>query len=256
MRPIEVLNSGRTRAEHLLKLSELLLNTRRRGMRADWARRFKRLMHWRQAEQIDRVDGRGAVLILRQASGVNADHFDEEYLNELLRAAYAGVVASLDRYCHEVVLSRVIAELNRSQKSASRELRLMRVPIHAAKKAVLHARKPKTRPMNIIRQALQEVLHRDETFQRPDDIARGMKIIGVDDLWGQCAQRMGCQPRDIKKRLDRIVDRRNRIVHEGDILRRKRGGNIAYHPIRVSEVADDIRWLGDLVDSIEDVVNR
>lgn len=256
MKPIEVFNSGRSRAEHLLKLHELLLNRRHRRMRADWARRFKTLMQWRQAEQIDRVDGQGAILILRQAAGVTSRHFDGEYLNELLRGAYAGIVASLDRYCHEAVLSRVIVELSRSQKTSSRELRLLRIPIHAVKRAILHARKPKTRPMNIVRQALQDVLHRDETFQRPDDIARGMRIIGVDDLWGQCAHRLGCQPRDIHKRLNKIVDRRNRIVHEGDILRRRRGGRIAYHPIRASEVADDILWLGNLVNAIEAVVNE
>ncbi|MCL6564986.1 MAG: hypothetical protein K6U09_01030 [Acidobacteriia bacterium] len=253
---MEVFNSGRTRAEHLLKLSELLLNTRRRGMRADWARRFKALMHWPQKEQIDRVDGPGAVLILREASGLKSKHFDEEYLNELLRAAYAGIVASLDRYCHEVVISRVVAQLSKSPKVASRELRQLRIPILAARKAILHARKPGTRPMNLVRQALQEVLHREETFQRPDDIARGMKIIGVDNLWGKCAQRLGCQPRDIAKRLNKIVDRRNRIVHEGDILRRKRGGKIAYHPIQATEVAGDIKWLSDLVNTIEDVVNE
>ncbi|MFY9530821.1 MAG: hypothetical protein WBC04_25370 [Candidatus Acidiferrales bacterium] len=149
MKPLEVFNRGRSGAEHLLKLSELLLNTRRRGMRADWARIFKRLMHWGQAEEIDCVDGRGAILILREASEVTAQHFDEEYLNELLRAAYAGIVASLDRYCHEVVLSRVIAQLSKSPKGTSRELHQLKIPIHAARKAILHARKAKTRPMNI-----------------------------------------------------------------------------------------------------------
>ncbi len=256
MRPVEVFNSGRARAEHLLKLSELLLNRRRRGIRADWGKRFKTLMHWRQAEQIDRVDGNGAVLILREGSGVTAEHFAEEYLDELLRAAHAGIVASLDRYCHEVIISRVVAQLAKSPRRASRELRQLTIPIHAARKAILHARTPGTRPMNLIRDALQEVLHREETFQRPDDIARGMRIIGVDDLWRRCAERMGCTPGDITKRLNKIVGRRNRIVHEGDILRRKRGGRIAYHPIRASEVADDIRWLGALVETIENVVNQ
>lgn len=256
MKPVQIFESGRTRAEHLLKLSELLLNTRRRGVRADWARNFKTLMHWRQGEQIDRVDGRGAILILRQSAGIDANSFDEEYLNELLRAAYAGIVASLDRYCHEVILCKVIACLRKPPEDAGRELRQLKVPVYEVKRAIAHARKPKTRPMNIVRQALQEALHRDETFQRPDDIAKGMKIIGITDLWRQCAQRMSCQPGDITKRLNRIVDRRNRIVHEGGILRRKKGGKIAYYPIRAYEVAADIKWLGNLVESIEQVVSQ
>ena len=82
-----------------------------------------------------------------------------------------------------------------------------------------------------------------------------MKVIGVGDLWGQCALRMRCQPQDITRRLNKIVDRRNRIVHEGDILRRKRGGKIAYHEITAKEVAGDITWLSSLVDAIEHTVN-
>lgn len=225
-------------------------------MRQDWARSFKDVMHWPQRERIDRVDGPGALLILREGSGITAKHFDEEYLSELLRAAMAGIVASLDRYCHEVILSRVVAQLSKSPSRASRELRQLKIPIHAARKAILHARKPRTRPMNIVRGALQEILHRDETFQRPDDIARGMKIIGIDDLWRRCAKRMKCKPGDITKRLNKIVDRRNKIVHEGDIVRRKRGGKVAYHDVKASQVADDIRWMSTLVESIEAEVNR
>jgi len=43
MKPIAVFKSGRDRAEHLLKLAELLTNTRQRRMRADWARNSKTL---------------------------------------------------------------------------------------------------------------------------------------------------------------------------------------------------------------------
>lgn len=254
MRPIEVFNSGRSRAEHLLKLYQLLLNTRQRRMRADWAHSFKKLMHWRQADGIDRVDGTRAILILREGSGVTAGQFREEYLDELLRAAHAGIVASLDRYCHEVVISRVVSRLSKSPHKAGRELRQLRIPIHAARKAILHARTPKSRPMNIVREALQEVLHKDETFQRPDDIVRGMKMIGIDDLWRSCARQMAGSADDITKRLRKIVDRRNRIVHEGGMLRHKRGGRISYYPIHASEVEADIKWVGDLVNAMEALV--
>jgi hypothetical protein len=62
---------------------------------------------------------------------------------------------------------------------------------------------------------------------------------------------MGCRPEDIKLRLSGIVDHRNRIVHEGDILRHKRGGKITHHKIKPGQVASDIVWLSNLVDAIE-----
>ena len=100
MKPIAVFKAGRDRAEHLLKLAELLTNTRERKMRKDWAKEFKKFMYWKQNERIDRVDGTGAMLILRESANVTSKTFNEEYTSELLRAAHTTIVASLDRYCH------------------------------------------------------------------------------------------------------------------------------------------------------------
>jgi hypothetical protein len=104
-----------------------------------------------------------------------------------------------------------------------------------------------------VRQAIQDQLHRD-TFQKPDDVVRGLKIIGVENLWPTCATEMGCTANDIVTRLRDIVDRRNKIVHEGDIVRHKRGGKIRYRKITPRQVAKDIVWIGDLVDAIEAAV--
>jgi hypothetical protein len=262
MRPIEVFNSGRERAEHLLRLHALLCNTRQRGTRQDWARNFKRIMHWPQGEQIHRVDGRQAILVLRQKSGMTPAHFSEDNLSELLRAALAGIVSALDRYCHDLVVSRIVAALGKPSRKINRELRMFRIPIIRARDAIRHAgvRKGKggrvrPRPMNIIRHAVQDVLYRDETFQRPDDIVRGLKMVGIEDLWQRCAEHMQCTPEKIIQRLNQIVDRRNRIVHEGDVVRRRRGGRLALHPISRNQVEQDIQWITTLANSIETVVS-
>lgn len=263
MKPIEVFTNGRERSEYLISLHELLCNRRRRGTRQDWARRFKRLMHWAQGEDINRIDGSHAVLVLRQGSALAAEHFGEERLNELLRGALAGTVSALDRYCHDLVVSRIVSALGKSEKEMNRELRQFRIPVIAAKKAIKHARtrrgnggRVRPRPMNIIRHAVQDVLYRDETFQRPADIAKGLRLVGIEDLWEDCSARMNCRPGDITRRLDRVVDRRNRIVHEGDVLRRKRGGRLALHPLTRDEVRSDVAWVADLVNVIEAVVNQ
>jgi hypothetical protein len=224
MKPIQVYQDGRRRSEHLLKLSELLLDRRLRGIRGDWADNFKRLMHWRKKEVIDRVDGAGAILILREGCGVTA------------------------------IAAKIVAETNRGFRAASHPLKRFRVPILEARKAIAHAKKPGSRPMNLIRESAKAVL-KEDTFQKPDAVVRGLQMVGVSELWPGCAAHMGCQPEEIIRELKRIVDRRNRIVHEGDIQHRARGGHIKTHPIRAKQVAADIVWLSRLVDAIDIVAN-
>jgi len=252
MEPIEVYRTGRSRAEHLLKLSELLLNQRQRRMRDDWATSFKDLMRWRVGENIDRVDGEGALLILRESCGVTAEHFREDYLNELLRAAIVSIVSAFYRYCHELIAARIVKALSRAGNVSGTLLRF-RIPVVEARKAILHAKKAKSRPMNLVRESVRSVLHED-TFQRPDAVAKGLRMIGIDQLWTKCGAELGCEAKEVMKALNRIIDHRNRIVHEGDIQHRARGGKIKFHKISAKQVADDIIWLSGLVDAIERVV--
>jgi len=261
MKPIEVFRNGRERADYLLKLHELLCNTRQRGTRQDWARNFKNLMHWRQRDQIHRVDGRQAVLVLREGAGMTPEQFREAALNELVRAALVGIVSALDRYCHDLIVSRIVSALNRSEKRINKELRKLQIPIMAARLAVQHARKRRgkggrirTRPMTIIRHAIQDMLYR-ESYQGPEEINRALRMVEIEDLWRGCATAMGCTPGDVTDHLKKIVDCRNKIVHEGDVLRRRRGGKLALHPVSRRQVQQDVQWVASLVGAIETITN-
>jgi hypothetical protein len=252
MRPIAVFNHGWSRAEHLLKLAELLTNTRERKMRNDWADDFKKFMHWNKGEQIDRVDGKGAILILRQSSEVDAKTFGEEYTSELLRAAHVTIVAALDRYCHELISSRCIKSLT-GKKANSSELRKLAIPIQDVHEAIKHARKPNTRPLNLIKVSVQELLYK-RTFQSPDEVSQGLSIIGITGIWTSCAGHLACEPKDVTKRLNSIVSRRNKIVHEGDLIRHRRGGRVRHAEITTARVASDVIWLAKLVEAIETAI--
>ncbi len=164
-------------------------------------------MHWPQGEKIERIDGIRAVLILRQDASLTSEHFETESLEELLRAALVGIVAALDRYCHDVVVSRVVVQLRRSEKKVSGELRRLRVPIFAVKAAVEHARKRRgkggkrrTRPMVRIRHAVQDLLHL-ETYQCANDIARALSMVGIQTIYEKCEQQMRDRPPKIMRRL-------------------------------------------------------
>jgi len=258
MNPRRAFDGTMQRVDRLLKLYDLLFNRRRRGTRRDWATRFKTLMHWPQREAIYRVDGAGAVLVLRQSSGLTASQFFHDDLSELLRAALVTSVAALDRYCHEVLLSRVIRRVHRAERNWPPELKKVTVPLSVAKAAIALGRRRRgpggrirPRPMNVIRHGLQEQFHRNLTLQGPDDIARALSMIGVTELWTRCGACLAERPEQIKRRLNTIVARRNRIVHEGDIGRLRRGGAVNLIPIDPQQVRDDVAWLRGLVTAID-----
>jgi hypothetical protein len=62
------------------------------------------------------------------------------------------------------------------------------------------------------------------TFQAPDDIAEGIRTVSSIELWSEIAKHYGATGPDIKTsagvlkaELSQIVNRRHKIVHEGDL---------------------------------------
>lgn len=62
------------------------------------------------------------------------------------------------------------------------------------------------------------------TYQFPDDIADGIRMISPIELWNEIAKHHGAVPAAVKANaavlrgeLTQIVNRRNKIVHEGDL---------------------------------------
>jgi len=62
------------------------------------------------------------------------------------------------------------------------------------------------------------------TYQYPEDIADGVRLVSPCALWNEIALKMGATPQNVtsvagslKQQLSLIIDRRNKIVHEGDL---------------------------------------
>jgi hypothetical protein len=96
------------------------------------------------------------------------------------------------------------------------------------------------------------------TFQYPDDIADGVRLISPCKLWNDVAIKLGAtaataasNAKLIKTRLSLIVDRRNKIVHEGDL---QPGVPRIPWPINQSDVADVSNFIDSIVSAIEGVV--
>jgi hypothetical protein len=255
VKPKECYDDTAGRARRLVRLHDGLINRRAYRIRADWALSFKRLMHWPMASRIERVDSADAVIVLRDGAGLAPDDFSADALEDLLRAAVTFGVSALDRYIHERVVKGFVAAfsqpLNRRQEEFS-------IPASVAldiTRQVARARNggTVTRPANEVRKAVQELLHK-QPFQIWKELEYAFALLGIKNVSGQLQAAYGVGDiKPIRRKLNEIVRKRNLIVHEGDLVRHKRAGQVRKNDITRAEAAAALDFLDDLVEKLEAV---
>lgn len=256
MTPIQAYDHARDRALLLFRLCEGLTNRRSRSIRSDWKASFCTLMHWPQNSEIQRIDGKDAIVILRDGCSLHESDFGAVVFQELLRSALVMSVSALDRYMHERITKKIVGALQKGNlcKEQNEFLIPATVAIQVAIKMVnarKETEKKAIRPANEIRNAIQELLFK-RTFQSWREIEEGFRLIGVLGLSGKLQP--AYQVADMgptKSTLNKIARTRNRIVHEADLVRHKKGGKPRLHPISASDVRNAIEFLDDLVKKLE-----
>lgn len=256
MQPIEAFNDTHERAIRLLRYHDGLINTRQRSIRSDWKASFCRLMHWSQTHAIERVDSADAVVVLRDQASLTPDDFSADALEDLLRSAVTFGVSAIDRYVHERVVK---AFVNAFRSTAlTKNQREFQVPatlaidivnrVHSARHAAQNIR-----PANEIRKVVQQTLHK-RPFQSWREIEYGFSLIGVKDLGKtlRTTHAMSVDDLDaLKNHLNKIVARRNQIVHEGDLPRHQRGGQVYVQDIRRLWVQESLDFLKGFAAKLE-----
>lgn len=257
MKPLDAYLDTANRARLFLEYHDGLMNTRARGIRRDWKSKFLSLMHWPVNSAIERVDSADAVIVLKAGGSLTPDHFTQGWLDDQLRAALIFGVSALDRYVHERVVKGIIPALKKRPLTKQQEEFSLPVStaIQIAEEAVA-ARKDgkKIRPANIVRRKVQELLHK-RPFQSYREIDYAFCLLGIKDLTGQLQRAYGVGDlKAIKAQLGKIAMRRNQIVHEGDLVRHERGGQLQWHPISRKYVLDSLDFLDQFVAHLEGVV--
>lgn len=260
MTPKTGFDAALDRASHLIRLYELICDTRQRGVRADWASAFKNVMHWPAGEAVVRVDGKDglSLLVFREAAGIDRNHFAHDYLSELLRSAVVASVSALDRLLHDYVVKFSWSLLTRKEEDIPKGLKNLPITALDARKALEQLRKDtKARPGNLVKSAIQEKLHRDFTFQTPDSVLQAAKMLGIDDFWEKVAANMqgGPAKQDVIDKLRIITQRRNQIVHEADLVRTNRQ-QPTLRGITFLEAKDWVDWMRSFGRAINDVVEQ
>jgi hypothetical protein len=256
MKPIDAYNDVSLRAKRLLQFHDGLINTRKKGIREDWKKSFCKLMHWAQSSQIERVDSREAIVILRKGAKLKTSDFTKEALDDLLRGALTFGISALDRYIHERVVKNIISALKKPNLNKKQED--FSVPAVSAVKITKSIAKAKTdnknlRPANSIRNEIQELLH-ERPFQSWRELEYAFCLIGITNLGQQIQERRRSHDiKPIRHKLNKIVRRRNYIVHEGDLKRHQRGGLAKPQKIERKFVEESLKFLDDFVHDLENV---
>lgn len=134
-------------------------------------------------------------------------------LDELLRAEVVLAVSALDCYVHDIVRIGMGRAFNATTGEPNAFL-AFGVTLGFVKD--LLAATSLVEKNALVDQEIRRA-HGFKTFQAADNISQALSLIGVASIWDKVGTSIGMSSKDARTQLNVIVDRRNRIAHEGDI---------------------------------------
>ena len=163
-------------------------------------------------------------------------------LSDILRAQYVMLVSALDHFIHELVRFGMI-EIYNENRRATKEFKEF---IFSTDKNTLFKKAIMEEKSDVWLN--HQIRHRNgfKSFQEAEKIKEAMLLIVEVDIWTEVANVLEEDVRQIKSRLNLIIDRRNQISHEADI-------EPTYHELRtiyVEDVNDSIVFIESLVNII------
>lgn len=174
--------------------------------------------------------------------------------DELLRAEWASRVSALDLYIHELVAQNLLQIFEGARPTCPGFAKF-----HISSDALMRIQSATTASdrSSAFDLEVRTKLSR-ATYQYPEDVADGVRLVSPCKLWNDVALTLGASAatvsantESLKKRLSLIVDRRNKIVHEGDLQ-----PTIPRTPWPISgaDVSEVALFIRDIVCAIDTVV--
>jgi len=177
-------------------------------------------------------------------SFVNAQTTSALDLSDMLRAALVLLVSALDYYIHEVVRVGML-EIYRSNRPQVPEFSRFQISLGSLQTGLIGNPSDDSWLESEIR-----ISHGYKSFQKSDKIADAIRLISDKKIWQEVAARLGTNPRDIKQRVDLIVDRRNKIAHEADVNPTYPGDLWPIDELTVKEAVDFIEQVVETIHQI------
>ena len=132
-------------------------------------------------------------------------------LSDILRAALVMSVSALDHFVHEIVR---LGMLEAYQGCRARTGAFLQFPVTIESVIGL----PSNFEFEDRLDSHIRARHGYRTFQLPGQIADAVRLISDVELWNELSGLTGMERRDLTDTLILIVQRRNKIAHEADIM--------------------------------------
>lgn len=166
-------------------------------------------------------------------------------LDWLLRSAIVLAVSAMDAYFHDKIRYRAGKfTIDRLPK----QLAGLKIPMSEVAKWDEAGRKG-----NMIRRWVVEHLE-VRPLQSPNAIAEALKLVDIQSFWNTIESNSSA--RDVlKTQLNKLIERRNQIAHEGDRLQSRSSGK-ALRPVTHDYAVQAIKFVKELVQKTEDSFPR
>ncbi|NQS98901.1 MAG: hypothetical protein HQ591_10645 [candidate division Zixibacteria bacterium] len=165
-------------------------------------------------------------------------------LSDILRAELVIAVSAFDYFIHEIVRKGMI-EIYKSNLSATPAYLKFNVTLEGIQIAVKNVNNVDWLDNQI------RTYHSWRSFQNADNVADAIRLISIKTLWEEVGNYLSLNSSDVKKHLNLIVDRRNKIAHEADIDPTYPGSR---WPITEGMVDEAIRFIESVAEAIYQIV--
>lgn len=169
--------------------------------------------------------------------------------DELCRHALVTGVTAVDSYMHWLVFRRLSdVRWHPRLPKALKKLDIPLVDIVNLAESALEGQQygNQIRPWVQVKNAVQRKTL-GMTFQSFSQVAYAFSLAGIEKPWSKISQELGEPVGEIETHLNKLVHRRNQIVHEGDIMRMSRPRDVRFNTIDVEEVISEIDWIEGLL---------
>jgi hypothetical protein len=166
-------------------------------------------------------------------------------------------VAAIDTYMHWLVINRLSAVRFTSElpKSLARTTIPFSDLAELADSTIDAQREERNiRPWVQVKNSIQSQILQ-KTFQSFEQVSDAFSMAGIEKPWRKISTEAGQPTSAIKTKLNRVVHRRNQIVHEGDIRRGSRPRNIQLNEISLRYAQSQVDWMDHLIAAMQRVVD-
>lgn len=164
--------------------------------------------------------------------------------NDMYRYAYIYIISALDLYIHEISNYGLISYLNNPNKFPTAKNKSFMIPSHLLFIEDINQKQNEIRDYVVKKNG-------QYSYQNSENISSGLSHIWDEPhKWQQIADKLNITQKETTDKLNLIIDRRNQIVHEGDV---DPGSGLLY-PINFEDTMRVIDFIVEVVKSIDKLV--